>query len=61
MKQRHKKWLPPHGMYYVLQQNSVMLTFNEQQEEEEEEEEERKEGQSHNVNDKTATRTGKIL
>lgn len=58
MKQRHKKWLPPHGMYYVLQQNSVMLTFNEQQEEEEEE---RKEGQSHNVNDKTATRTGKIL
>lgn len=60
MKQRHKKWLPPHGMYYVLQQNSVMLTFNEQQEEEEEEEE-RKEGQSHNVNDKTATRTGKIL
>lgn len=57
MKQRHKKWLPPHGMYYVLQQNSVMLTFNEQQEEEEE----RKEGQSHNVNDKTATRTGKIL
>lgn len=58
MKQRHKKWLPPHSMYYVLQQNSVMLTFNEQQEEEEEE---RKEGQSHNVNDKTATRTGKIL